>query len=31
MNMPLKPATFDAADYKGHRFARELSEDTPEI
>ena len=31
MNMPLKPATFDAADYEGHRFVRELSEDTPEI
>ena len=31
MNMSLKPVAIAAADYEGHRFARELSEDTPEI
>jgi hypothetical protein len=31
MNMSLKPVAIAAADYEGHRFAGELSEDTPVV
>jgi hypothetical protein len=31
MNLSLKPLAIAAADYQGHRFTRELSEDTPVV